>query len=70
MDWYPLYNSLRIAVISGVIVFFLGIFAAYYVAKLPRWLKGVLSGYAQVCACIGRPHPVPDGPPNHGRYPP
>lgn len=42
MDWYPLYNSLRIAVISGVIVFFLGIFAAYYVAKLPRWLKGLL----------------------------
>ncbi|MDD3920135.1 MAG: molybdate ABC transporter permease subunit [Eubacteriales bacterium] len=42
MDWYPLFNSLRIAAITGVIVFFLGILAAYYVARLPRWLKGVL----------------------------
>ena len=42
MDWYPLYNSLRIAVISAVIVFFTGIAAAYYIAKLPRLLKGVL----------------------------
>ena len=42
MDWYPLYNSLRIAAISCVIVFFLGIAAAYYVAKLPRLIKGVL----------------------------
>ncbi len=42
MDWYPLYNSLRIAAISSVLVFFTGIFAAYYVAKLPRWLKGIL----------------------------
>jgi molybdate transport system permease protein len=42
MDWYPLYNSLRIAVISAVIVFFAGIAAAYYIARLPRLLKGVL----------------------------
>lgn len=42
MDWFPLWNSLRIAAISCGIVFFLGIFAAYYVAKLPRWLKGVV----------------------------
>ena len=42
MDWYPLYNSLRIAAISSVLVFFTGIFAAYYVAKLPRWLKSIL----------------------------
>lgn len=42
MDWYPLYNSLRIAAISTVLVFFLGIFAAYYIAKLPRVMKGVL----------------------------
>ena len=42
MDWYPLYNSLRIAAISTVAVFFLGIFAAYYIAKLPRLVKGVL----------------------------
>ena len=42
MDWYPLYNSLRIAAISTVLIFFLGLFAAYYVAKLPRLVKGVL----------------------------
>ena len=42
MDWYPLWNSLRIAAVSTVIIFFLGIFAAYYVAKLPRLIKGVL----------------------------
>ena len=42
MDWYPLYNSLRIAAISTVAVFFLGILAAYYIARLPRLVKGVL----------------------------
>jgi len=42
MDWYPLYNSLRIAAISCVLVFFTGVFAAYYVAKLPRVIKGIL----------------------------
>ena len=42
MDWFPLYNSLRIALFSCVIVFFTGIFCAYYVALLPRWLKGLL----------------------------
>ena len=42
MDWYPLYNSLRIAAISTVLVFFLGIFAAHSIAKLPRLAKGVL----------------------------
>ena len=42
MDWYPLWNSLRIAAISTVVIFFAGIFAAYYIAKLPRLVKGVL----------------------------
>ena len=42
MDWYPLYNSLRIAALSTVLVFFSGIFAAYYIARLPRLVKGVL----------------------------
>ena len=42
MDWYPLWNSLRIAAISTVIIFFAGIFAAYYIARLPRLIKGVL----------------------------
>ncbi len=42
MDLYPLYNSLRIAGISAVIVFFIGIAAAYYIAKAPRVIKGIL----------------------------
>ena len=42
MDWYPLWNSLRIASISCAIVFFLWILAAYYVARLPRAIKGIL----------------------------
>ena len=41
-DLFPLWNSLRIAAISSVIVFFAGIFAAYKAAKLPRVLKGIL----------------------------
>ena len=42
MDWFPLWNSLRIAAISAFIVFFAGIAAAYYIAKLPRLVKGIL----------------------------
>lgn len=42
MDWFPLYNSIRIAAIATVITFFFGIFLAYYIVKLPRMLKGVL----------------------------
>lgn len=42
MDLFPLWNSIRIAGISTVIVFFAGIFAAYYIAKAPRAVKGLL----------------------------
>ena len=42
MDLYPLYNSLRIAAIAAVFVFFVGIAAAYYIAKMPRIIKGIL----------------------------
>ena len=42
MDLFPLYNSLRIAAISTVIIFLLGILCAYYVAKLPRVIKAIL----------------------------
>ncbi len=41
IDWYPLWNSLRIAAISSVIVFFFGIFTAYYVISMPRVIKGL-----------------------------
>lgn len=42
MDLYPLTNSLRIAAISAAVVFFIGIAAAYYIAKCPRIIKGIL----------------------------
>lgn len=42
MDWFPLFNSLRIAAISTAAVFFLGLLAAYYIARLPRLIKGIL----------------------------
>lgn len=42
MDMFPLWNSLRIAALSSVIVFFVGIFAAFYVSKLNRIVKGII----------------------------
>ena len=42
MDWYPLYNSVRIAAASTVVVYFLGIFLANVVARAPRLVKGAL----------------------------
>lgn len=42
MDLFPLYNSIRIALISSVFTFFLGIFFAYYIKRLPGSIKGVL----------------------------
>lgn len=42
MDLFPLWNSLRIALLSSIIVFFLGILAAYWARKLPRVAKGML----------------------------
>ena len=42
MDLYPLYNSLRIAGISTIIVLVVGIAAAWFVVRLPRIIKGIL----------------------------
>lgn len=42
MDWYPLLNSLRIAAISSIVVFFLGIGAAHWICRLPKTAKGLL----------------------------
>ncbi|MBR6028882.1 MAG: molybdate ABC transporter permease subunit [Clostridia bacterium] len=42
MDFFPLWNSLRIAGISTIAIFFLGIFAAYYISRVPRAVKGLL----------------------------
>ena len=55
MDWFPLYNSLRIAVISSVLVFFSGIFAAYYIAKLHPVIKGVLDVILTLPMVLHRP---------------
>ena len=41
-DLFPLWNSLRVATISIVVIFFLVILLAYYISKLPRIAKGVL----------------------------
>lgn len=41
MDWFPLWNSLRIAAVATVVTFFLGILAAYIVCHLPRGVKGI-----------------------------
>ena len=71
MDWYPLFNSIRIAAISTLTVVILGTLAAYRIARLPRLAKGVLDviltlplvlpptviGYLLLCL-LGPKHPV------------
>ncbi len=42
MNWFPLWNSLRISAISTVLTFFLGIWAAHRITRAPRLLKGIL----------------------------
>ena len=42
MDLFPLYNSIRIALISTIFIFFLGIFLAYKIKDLPQGIKGIL----------------------------
>lgn len=41
MDLYPLYNSIRISLVSTIVVFFVGIFAAHYISKAPKVIKAV-----------------------------
>ena len=41
MDWFPLYNSLRIAAISTTVTFFAGILIAYYISKASKLIKAV-----------------------------
>ncbi|MDR1638725.1 MAG: molybdenum ABC transporter permease [Clostridiales bacterium] len=41
MDMFPLWNSLRISLISTSLAFFLGIFLAGFVMGLPRAAKGI-----------------------------
>ena len=42
MDWFPLLNSVRVALISTVLIFLLGIWAANGITRLPAWLKGAV----------------------------
>ena len=42
MDFFPLINSLRVAAISTVLTFLLGIWAANGITRLPAWVKGAL----------------------------
>ena len=42
MDWFPLLNTVRTALVSTTIVFFLGIFAANRVLTLPRPARSAL----------------------------
>lgn len=42
LDLFPLWNSLRISFLASIITFFLGIFLAYYVVKMPGIIKGIL----------------------------
>ena len=39
MDFYPLFNSIRISLISTLIAFAIGVFSAYYISKSHRFLK-------------------------------
>ena len=41
-DWFPLFNSLRVAAVASVLVFFLGIGCAHWAARLPKSAKGLL----------------------------
>lgn len=42
MNFFPLYNSIRISLISTFFTFFLGIFSAYQIKKLNPTIKGFL----------------------------
>lgn len=42
MDLFPLYNSIRISIISSAIVFFVSIFTANYIVKISKTIRGIL----------------------------
>lgn len=42
MNLFPLWNSLRIAFFASLIIFFLGIFLAYFIKKCPKVVKAIL----------------------------
>ena len=42
MDLYPLFNSLRIALLGSILIFFIGVFLAWETMKLGKILKGIV----------------------------
>ena len=38
---FPLWNSLRIAFFATIIIFFVGLFLAYFIRKFPKVIKGI-----------------------------
>ncbi len=42
MDWFPLFNSIRISLIASVLTFFAGIGLAYALRRVRSWKKAVL----------------------------
>ncbi len=48
MDFFPLYNSLRISLISSVLTLFFGILLAWWVTKLPKLWKDLLDAFFTV----------------------
>ena len=42
MDWYPLLNSLRVAALYTAVIFFLGLWAAQVISRMPPLVKGTL----------------------------
>lgn len=42
MNLFPLWNSLRIAACASVLIFFIGVFLAYFIRKCPKVIKGIL----------------------------
>ena len=71
MNWFPLYNSLRIAAVSTVVVVVLAVLAAYYVTRLrtvpralldmllllPLMLPPTVTGWA-LLMIVGPKHPI------------
>lgn len=41
MDWFPLFNSIRIALIASAVTFFAGIFFAWHISKKSKLIKGI-----------------------------
>lgn len=42
MDFFPLYNSIRIALISTIIAFFISLAVANYIVYVPKVIKGIV----------------------------